>query len=135
MGHIIFLLVSAVLEHLDGSFLHRLASNSVMRFRKYFTQKVLAPVRHQESENEPGSLCLYFYSLNTIFSILQMFVKGCKHVFCLFYTMVNRQSAILYQDVDEVKGKNLVDTKAIKVKFILRINKINIKDFNVPGYL
>lgn len=56
-------------------------------------------------------------------------------MFCLFYTMVNRQSAILYQDVDEVKGKNLVDIKAIKVKFILRINKINIKDFNVPGYL
>lgn len=34
------------------------------------------------------------------------------------------------------KGKkNLVDTKAIKVKFILTVNKINIKDFNVPGYI
>lgn len=52
------------------------------------------------------------------------------------YTMANRQSAILYQSLDEVKGKkNLVDTKAIKVKFILRVNKINIKDFNVPGYI
>lgn len=83
MGHIIVLLVSAVLEHLDGSFLHRLASNSVMRFRKYFTQKVLAPVRHQESENEPGSLCLYFYSLNTIFSILQM-LKDVSMCFVCF---------------------------------------------------
>lgn len=46
-----------------------------------------------------------------------------------------QQTAILYQGLDEVKGKNLVDTKAIKVKFILRVNKINIKDFNVPGYI
>lgn len=37
--------------------------DSLMRFMKQFTQKILVPTVCQESENEPRDLSLYFYSL------------------------------------------------------------------------
>lgn len=70
-------------------------------------------------------------AFNAVLSILYSSVKGGMHVFCF-----TQWPQVLYQDLDEVKGKKIiVDIKAIKVKFILRVNKINIKNLSVSGHI